>query len=187
MEDKGHTLDFLDFLDTADFHEAPGDEFASGVPNVPEPVPYVPQVPAVSAHSAQPDPNGAEPDSDALDEVDDAPLKRVMVAAADAKRLRPKGPVSVFSMGLDETALALARPRSQGCGRPSAPASGKPKPQFAKVHRADGRVVCVGAGYPSDRWTEERAVAELIRRAKQRPPKPTWRTKSKKLRQMIGE
>jgi hypothetical protein len=45
-----------------------------------------------------------------------------------------------------------------------------------------------GCRYPSNRWTDERVECERIRRAKQRPPKPTKlvKTRSKKLRDLIG-
>lgn len=62
-------------------------------------------------------------------------------------------------------------------------------PAFSAVARNEAGVRCIGARYPADRWTAERAEKEALRRARQRPPKPVKkaRTKSRKLRELIGE
>lgn len=62
-------------------------------------------------------------------------------------------------------------------------------PKRPTVVRTDGAVRVVGAAYPANRWDEDRIEQERIRRAKQRPPKPTKKakTRSEKLREMIGE
>lgn len=57
------------------------------------------------------------------------------------------------------------------------------------VTRDGGALRVQGAAYPSNRWTEERAEHERIRRAKQRPPKPPKgaKTRGKKVRRWDGE
>ncbi len=173
-------------MDDRECNSAWLEPLAEHVPPTPECVPNLTAALSVQKDGASPadaaplDPEALEADEGPLDEADDAPPVRILVAAADAVPLRPKGPVCIFSMGLSERAMATV------C-RGSSVVAREPKPQFTQVRRADGRVVCVGAGYPSGRWTEEMAEVERVRRAKQRPPKPTWRTKSKRLRQMIGE
>lgn len=56
-----------------------------------------------------------------------------------------------------------------------------------KVEVADGVTRIVGAAFPV-RWTAEDEERERVRRAKQRPPKPTRKakTRSRKLMDMIG-
>jgi hypothetical protein len=61
--------------------------------------------------------------------------------------------------------------------------------EVRQVVRTGGTTRHVGCAYPSNRWTPEREEQERARRARQRPPKPVKgaRTRSRKLREMIGE
>lgn len=57
------------------------------------------------------------------------------------------------------------------------------------VDRSADGVRCVGAQYPADRMTEEKAERERERRARQKPPRPSKRarTRGKKVRAWDGE
>lgn len=83
------------------------------------------------------------------------------------------GPASIWAL-----ADQAAQPDPQGdlFGDPApAPAVVPSQPHRKmtdKVRRVGVRVVVQGLAYPSGRWTDERAEAERIRRAKQIVPKP---------------
>lgn len=111
----------------------------------------------------------------------DFPEHRV-VRAEEAAPVRTRAPASIFAFA----ALIKRSGRRQAHFAQSAPA---PLPAVA-VQRDGEACRVVGAAYPANRWTEERAEKERIRRAKQRPPKPTAAAKgrrSRKLLELIGE
>lgn len=69
--------------------------------------------------------------------------------------------------------------RSGGVERPA---------RFSACVRDGGTTRCVGGQYPADRWTVEREAQERARRARQRPPRPVKkaRTRGKKLAELIA-
>lgn len=89
-----------------------------------------------------------------------APPKTRAVASVWA--MAAKAAASVVSEVIEE---AIDSGRSLACGA-------KPYAE-ARVDLAGGRRVITGMAYPSNRWTAEREEQERIRRAKQRPPKPS--------------
>lgn len=116
-----------------------------------------------------------------VDDAFDFPEHRV-VSAADAPPPVTRAPASIFAMAA--TYLKGQPPRRYDF-KPSEPG----RLAASAVERAAGVTRVVGAQYPAARWTPEKEEAERIRRAKQRPPKPTAGAKSrgKKVREWDGE
>lgn len=115
------------------------------------------------------------------DDPFDFPERRI-VKASEAQPVRTRAPASIFALA----ASLRGQPKPpRPAFVPSAPA---PLPAVA-VERTGGVTRIVGACYPAGRWTEEKAEAERVRRAKQRPPKPTAaaKTRGKKVREWDGE
>lgn len=114
----------------------------------------------------------------------DFPAQSV-VAACEAKALRTSAASSIFGMADAIKAAKDLRRRGrfgESCGfLPSTPSP--------TVTREGGIVRVVGAAYPANRWDEQRHEQERQRRARQKPPRPTKRarTKGKKLRDLIGD
>lgn len=113
--------------------------------------------------------------SNDADECDDdplvtAPVVRRIVSATEAAPLPIRGPVSIFAMN---TAITVRMERRQDGA------------QFRRVVRDAGVVRCVRI---QEQDTAEWQEREAARRARQRPPKPTAKakTKSRKLIEMVG-
>lgn len=121
----------------------------------------------------------SSPHRDVDDDEDDKPIRRIVPAGIEAPP-PTRAPVSIFTVA---KVLRVCKQRRKA--RPE-PVRGEPT-KVIEVDKA-GVTRVVGRGYPSDRWTPEKEQQELARRARQRPPKPTRkaRTKSKKLLDMIG-
>lgn len=83
-------------------------------------------------------------------------------AVASVWAMAAKAAAAVVSEAIEE---AIDSGRSLAC-------AAKPYAE-ARVDLAGGRRVITGMAYPSNRWTAEREEQERIRRAKQRPPKPS--------------
>lgn len=124
------------------------------------------------------------------DDVDDddpfysPPVHRV-IPAADLPALEVTGPRSVFDMAA--IVADAGRMLSAGLGRfGSAEQFTARRPT---VQREAGVVKVAGAAYPANRWDEERIEQERQRRARQRPPKPSGKakTRGKKVRAWDGE
>lgn len=115
-----------------------------------------------------------------VDDEFDFPEHRI-VSAADAPPPVTRAPSSIFALAA--TYLA-GKPARRYAFEPSRPAA-----LPVQVQRAEGVTKVVGAQYPAARWTPHKEEAERIRRAKQRPPKPTAKAKSrgKKVREWDGE
>lgn len=134
-------------------------------------------------HAAPPPPPEVDDDGEA-DDAFDFPEKR-KVPAGEWTAGKVRGPCSIF-------ALAATAARLKSGGRFGHAAGFLPSPAPAPtptVQREGGVVKVTGAQYPANRWTEEREEQERQRRARQKPPRPTKRarTKSRKLRDLIGE
>ena len=112
------------------------------------------------------------------DEIDDAPVTRRIVSAADVPPPAITAANSVFALASIATHV-----------KHGSKANGGVKFGQAKYRKEqlDGRTINVGTQYPADRMTAEKAQAELVRRAKQRPPKPTkaFKRMSAKLQALI--
>jgi hypothetical protein len=141
---------------------------------------------AVSADDQVDDPELEAFEEDAGDEVDYGaqPFEQRVVNARDVAPPVTLAPASVFEMA----AAMLKRGGRFGHAdgfRDEPP----PRRQRVTVERDGGVTRCVGAQYPANRWDAERHEQERIRRAKQRPPKPTRKakTRSRKLLEIIGE
>lgn len=84
------------------------------------------------------------------------------------------GPASIW-----DVALLAAVPDAQLdlfgelLPEPVAPPAERLPRTVERVQRLKGRTVVSGLAFPSGRWTDERAEAERIRRAKQVVPRPT--------------
>lgn len=111
---------------------------------------------------------------DDLADRDDYPCHR-SISATDATPIRPAAPSSIFSAAATLHAMAAARAILPPADRP-----------LYRVHRADGRIRCERLR-PED--TPEWQEKERIRRAKQRPPKPVAKakTRGKTVRKWDGE
>lgn len=61
--------------------------------------------------------------------------------------------------------------------------------QQRRAVREEGVTRCIGAAYPSNRWTPEREEQEKARRARQKPPRPPKgaKTRSRKLLELVGD
>jgi hypothetical protein len=115
-------------------------------------------------------------------EVDDMPPVRRVVPATECQTPRISSPRSVFEIAQ----FPLPRWRMVGAGYQAA---NEPKKLLAAgLKREPGVTRCEGASYPV-RWTAVDFDRERARRARQRPPKPTKRakTRGKKLRDLIGD
>lgn len=128
-------------------------------------------------------PEPVDPDAD--DDYD-FPRHRV-IAAAEAEAARTVAAPSIFAL-----AARIAAKSKRAAGQHRVPAFVPSAPgglHSVAIERRDGITRNVGAMYPAGRWTPEKEEAERVRRAKQRPPKPTRqaRTRSAKLLGMIGE
>lgn len=103
-----------------------------------------------------------------------------IVRANDAPPLAREiqAPMSVFSL-----ATSMFKLRSKAIATP-APKAGK---YASRVQPTKGVLRVEGAAYPA-RWTAEDYKREEQRRARQRPPRPVAkaRTKSEKLRELLG-
>lgn len=110
---------------------------------------------------------------------------RSVVAAAQAQTPRTTAASSIFGMA---DAIKAAKDL-QRRGRFGEAGGFLPSTPAPTVTREGGVVRVVGAAYPAGRMTEAREEAEKQRRARQKPPKPTRRarTKGKKLRDLIGD
>lgn len=117
-----------------------------------------------------------DPDDDEWDH----PVRRI-VSATEATPIRTRAPASIFAMA---GMLRSARP-----ARPAFAVSAPAALPAVAVERREGVTRIVGAMYPAGRWTPEKEEAERVRRAKQRPPKPTAaaKTRGKKVREWDGE
>lgn len=123
------------------------------------------------------------------DEDDDAdaaylyPVHSV-VSAAGTTAPASRSPASIF----DAAAIVAAAQMLRSGGRFGSADGFAVTPQPTVV-RDGGTVKVVGARYPADRWTDARHEQEQARRARQRPPKPTRRakTRGKKVRRWDGE
>jgi hypothetical protein len=117
-----------------------------------------------------------------IDDAFDFPQHRAL-AAADAPAPETRAPASIFELAAMVKASGLRARGRFGGPSPDAPA------KRLTVQRADGVVKVVGAAYPANRWDEERFEQERLRRARQKPPKPTRKakTRSKKLLELIGD
>lgn len=123
------------------------------------------------------------------DEEDDADAAylyptRTCVPAAGTTAPVSRSPASIF----DAAAIVAAAQMLRSGGRFGAPEQFKAQPA-PQVTRVDGVVRVVGARYPANRWDDARQEQEQARRARQRPPKPTKRakTRGKKVRRWDGE
>jgi hypothetical protein len=116
------------------------------------------------------------------DDIDDDPVVHAVVPAAGRPLPRTSGVPSIFEW-------ARAMQLSAGVPAANEVAISKPPARFGASIRNAGVLRCVGGQYPAGRWTKEREERERARRARQRPPKPVKgaRTRSRKLREMIGE
>lgn len=111
-----------------------------------------------------------EPDVDAL--VTQPIIKRI-VSAADAAPLAIRGPASVFDMAHQRKPITVRMERPQEGA------------SFRRVARDGGVTRCVRI---QEQDTAEWQEREAARRARQRPPKPTAKakTKSRKLVDLVG-
>lgn len=113
------------------------------------------------------------------DEIDDQPVIRRLVAATDVPPPAIRAARTVFELA---DAPLHAKHGSK--------ANGGVKYGAAKYRKElqDGKTINVGTAYPADRMTPEKASAELARRAKQRPPRPTsaFKRMSTKLQALIS-
>jgi hypothetical protein len=115
-----------------------------------------------------------------LDEEEDEPiLQRVVSAGTEAPPLT-RAPISIFAI---KKVLKVCKQRRKTRGDIV-----RIEPTLV-VEKSPGVQRVVGRGYPSDRWTQEKQTREEHRRARQTQPKPTRKakTKSKKLRELIGD
>lgn len=93
------------------------------------------------------------------------------VAAAPVKT---RAVASVWALAAKAASQVVAEVVADAIDTGRALACAMPKPfAEARVDLAEGRRVITGMAYPSNRWTAEREEQERIRRAKQRPPKPS--------------
>lgn len=117
-----------------------------------------------------------EETADLIDDGDTLPIIRRVLPARGMPTPKILGPVSVFD-------LAHTPGRRLRIGGDNA------KSRVAeKVDLGGGRTKVVGANYPP-RWTEADFERERLRRARQRPPKPSRKakTRSRKLLELIGD
>ena len=127
-----------------------------------------------------------EPVDPYADDDYDFPRHRI-ISAAEAGAARTIAAPSIFALAARIAAKSKRGPHRAPAAAflPSAPGG----LASVAVERSDGLTRNVGAMYPAGRWTPQTEEAERVRRAKQRPPKPTRqaRTRSAKLLGLIGE
>lgn len=131
--------------------------------------------------TAPPPPPIIDDEDGEADDAFDFPEKR-HVEAGQWTAEKVRGPCSIFDLA--GTAARLKAGGRFGHASGFLP-SAAPAPT---VQREPGVTKVTGGQYPANRWTEERQEQERQRRARQKPPRPTKRarTKSKKLRDLIG-
>jgi len=140
--------------------------------------------------------DGGTATADADDDADtafDYPA-HVLVSARDAPALVSNAPRSVFDLPTRELPASRlwpwwpAKQRSLAVGADGTGAIEAKRKVVATVDVGPGITRTIGAVYP-ERWTEEDHERERMRRAKQRPPKPPKRakTRGRKLRDLIGD
>ena len=125
------------------------------------------------------------------DDIDDddpfysAPVHR-MIRADELPAPEVRGPRSVFDMAA--IVADAGRMLSAGLGRFGSAEQFAP-PKRLTVQREAGVTRVAGAAYPANRWDDERIEQERQRRARQKPPKPTGKakTRGKKVRAWDGE
>ena len=115
----------------------------------------------------------------------DYPERRIVSAATAGPAPETRAAPSIFAMAASIAADRAMRGRAACDFAPS----GSGALAAVEVRRFDGVTRVAGAMYPAGRWTEEKAEAERVRRAKQRPPKPTKaaKTRGRKVREWDGE
>lgn len=119
-----------------------------------------------------------EPVDPYADDDYDFPRHRI-IAAADGDALHTSAAPSIFALAA-RIAAKTRRGPAAACV-PSQPAS----LHSVSIERAAGITRHVGGMYPAGRWTAEKEEAERVRRAKQRPPKPTAAAKGKRSRKLL--
>lgn len=127
---------------------------------------------------------GQLPDADLDDDGPDvAPPVHRIVPAAGCARPSTRGLVSVFDLARQDGTRGLRLAMQSASG-----ASGQDR-RFTQAQRDAGTTRVTGGQYPADRWTAEREAHELARRARQRPPRPTAKakTRGRKVRAWDGE
>lgn len=110
----------------------------------------------------------SEPDDPALI------VNRTWCAAARSSPGHQLGPSSIWALA-DQAAKPEPQADLFGAPELQAPTLAQVAPHRRmtdKVRRVGAHVVVHGMAYPSGRWTDERAEAERVRRAKQVVPKP---------------
>lgn len=122
------------------------------------------------------------PDADDEGDDADAVVHRIVPAAGRAKPAT-RGLPSVFDLGRQDATRGLRLAM-----QPASGASDQDR-KFTQAQRDAGTTRVIGGQYPADRWTAEREAHELARRARQRPPRPTRkaRTRGRKVRAWDGE
>lgn len=113
------------------------------------------------------------------DEIDDAPVVRVMVPAIGCQMPSITAPCSVFDLAEKSFKQRRAAAKNE---EPTSSC------YAARVAVGEGVTRITGAVYPM-RWTQEQQDREIERRARQRPPRPTKgaKTRSRKLLELVGD
>lgn len=126
-------------------------------------------------------------DADLIDDGDLLPVTRRVLPAKGQPVPMTFAPRSVFEMA---SMMATKLKLHGRFGAASGFDDRKPEPSrvVAKVDLGNGRTKVVGANYPP-RWTEHDVEKERQRRARQKPPKPTKKakTRGRKLLELIGD
>jgi len=119
-------------------------------------------------------------DADLIDDGDTLEVVRRWVKARAVPMPKGLGPASIWDLGRDGVGAELDQQKLHRGPRVRSRVA-------AVVDLGEGRRRVVGAAYPP-RWTGEDFERERLRRAKQRPPKPTKKakTRSRKLLELIG-
>ena len=117
--------------------------------------------------------------AEASEDIDDTPVVHLLVPAAGQPIPATVAPRWVF-----EFVPAGTRPGRQDKSQEpvSAGYAGR-----VSVASSESGLKVIGAQYPSARWTQDRADREQARRARQRPPKPTFKSRSRKLSRLLGD
>lgn len=112
------------------------------------------------------------------DEIDDEPVIKRVVKASEAPPIQTSGPCSVFALAGLVLASGAKPKRQEEFSPPPLP--------LCKIERSTDGVRVIRLRHDeTDEWAEK----ERLRRARQKPPKPTAKakTRSEKLTQLIGE
>jgi hypothetical protein len=115
-------------------------------------------------------------DDDDVDGDDLAPVQRVALVAGTVPPPTTTAARSVFELAQGAESGPVRVHRHNFPGSPSGfatSASAPPRRAVNTVARAGAVVRVSGLAYPCGRWTEAKAEAERVRRAKQRPPRPS--------------